>query len=125
MGGEDYEGITDRHTVIPAAFAATALSMLHDIVTTTGLNSKFCGPVCATSVRKGLIKKANPEHFLHTFYSTKRLPVVRFPRTMYSVRDPKETQATSWRPGEVVPELGPDVLVKYMDEFTDARDTAG
>lgn len=106
--GEDYGGVTDRHTVIPRAHLAAAIGMLSSIVTDTATDW------CASP---------DPEIFLKQWYASQQLPIVRFPRVMFALVSDAEEQKTSYAVGTHHADFPADVRVKYAREYGIAKKT--
>lgn len=116
--GEDYGGITDRHTVIPMSMAVPALNIVEEMVTRDGTD------ILAHYGFQRHEPELNPEKLLKHYYETEGLKVTRFPRVMFSVRDTDDTQATTWQKGTRIEEFASNVLVKYITEYTASLATA-
>jgi hypothetical protein len=107
--GEDYFGITDRHTVIPRQLLPRAIGMLQ--VMGTHFSPAWCDDT--------------PEAFLSHWFAMQNLTTKRFPRVMYAVVGDDTKQKTSWNTGKGGPneDLPQGVRIKYKSEFDDAVKT--
>lgn len=116
--GEDYGGVTDRHTVIPMGLAVPALNIVEESVTRTG--SELMEHLGV----KHRVLDLNPEGYLKMYYEANGLKLTRFPRIMFSVRDTNDGQASTWAKGEAIEGFASNVLVKYRTEYSDSLATA-
>lgn len=107
--GEDYGGITDRHTVVPRELFPVATGMLFEMLTRS--NGTWCD-------------RANPEALLKRWYKDKGLKIRRFPRTMYAVTSKSTQQAAHWSRGTAHPDFTGNILLKYPREYESAKRNA-
>ena len=107
--GEDYDGLCDRHMVIPRQFAVQTLSILY-------------------ALGKGYDPKLEwwrnrIETLLDAWTKELKLEVRRFPRMMYSVVASTNEQRISWSNGTRHPDMSPGILLKYVSEYEETKRT--
>ena len=105
--GEDYGGITDRHTVIPRNLVHRAVGMLYDVGRSSDDRITYCDK--------------NPEGFLKEWYQKMDIEIRRFPRVMYGVVTSSTKQKTSWSVGQAHRDVPKGIRLKYVDEFFGAQ----
>lgn len=115
--GEDYGGVTDRHTVVPMHLAVKALNIVEEMVSNPPQDVVAKYNFLAEDGRVNRMRDWNPESLLKHYYERQGLKLTRFPRVMFSVRDTTDSQRSTWYSADAhVNGFADNVLVKYPTE---------
>lgn len=109
--GQDYNGLTDRHVLVPRVHLYASLSLMDPI----------CEDPQHLFESMSMMGAWNLEQYIELHFQKQGILqfVRRFPRVMFAVRNFNTT--TRWSEGIFVPEIG--MIVKYLDAYEMARNS--